>query len=158
MSEAVRSTCWATPQAFFEALNREFGFTVDVAALPGTAKCERFYQPDDCGLVKDWSGETFWMNPPYGRGQNVYSWVQKAYESAMAGAIGVCLLPASVDTKWFHEFVMRASEIRFVKDRLWFSLDGLTQRANHGSMVVVFRPGTDHSPQISAITNARVKL
>jgi hypothetical protein len=29
---------WSTPQAFFDALDAEFGFTVDVCALPSNAK------------------------------------------------------------------------------------------------------------------------
>jgi len=95
------------------------------------------------------------MNPPYGRGQDVYSWVKKAYDTAQAGGTGVCLLPASVDTKWFHHFVLKAAELRFVRDRLWFSLDGTAARANHGSIVVVFRPGTGEVPRIGVMDNCR---
>ena len=47
---------WATPQAFFDKLNTEFGFTLDPCALPTNAKCEKFYTPDDNGLTKDWGG------------------------------------------------------------------------------------------------------
>ena len=79
------------------------------------------------------------MNPPYGRGQNVYAWVEKAYLSAEDGGTGVCLLPLSGDTKWFHDFVMKSNEIRFVRDRIWFELNGVATRANHASIVVVFR-------------------
>ncbi len=148
-------TTWATPQEFFDMLNQEFGFTLDVAALPETAKCEKFFTPETDGLKQDWTGETFFMNPPYGIGQNVYQWVKKAHETAQKGGMGVCLLPASCDTKWFHEFCMKASEIRFVKDRLWFSLDGEQARANHASMVVVFRPEFGNKPKISAISNCK---
>ena len=96
------------------------------------------------------------MNPPYGRGVNVYAWVQKAFETAEMGGVVVCLLPASCDTRWFHDFVMRSTEIRFVKDRLWFSLQGRCERANHSSIVVVFAPMKDSTPRISSIPNYRV--
>ncbi len=33
------STEWATPHAFFDTLDAEFHFTLDVAAQPGNAKC-----------------------------------------------------------------------------------------------------------------------
>ena len=151
-------TTWATPQYFYDALDDEFNFTVDVCALPGTAKCSNYYTPEIDGLKQDWSKEVFFMNPPYGRGQDVYSWVNKAYESARDGGTGVCLLPLSGDTKWFHEFVMRAHEIRFVKDRIWFELEGTEGRANHASIVVVFegsnRPPT---PKISSMPNYRIR-
>lgn len=151
-------TTWATPKSFFDSLNNEFGFTLDVCALPDTAKCEKFFTPEIDGLKQDWTNDVFFMNPPYGRGQNVYSWVKKAYESALAGGTGVCLLPLSGDTKWFHEFVMKASEIRFVKDRIWFELNGVSARANHASIIVVFEPPhIGGKPIISTIQNCRIK-
>jgi phage N-6-adenine-methyltransferase len=152
-------TTWATPKYFFDMLDKEFKFTVDVCALAGTAKCERFFDPEIDGLKQDWTKETFFMNPPYGRGQDVYSWVRKAYESAQEGGTGVCLLPLSGDTKWYHNFVMNGHEMRFVKDRIWFELNGVAARANHASIVVVFRAGTNGLgyPIPSSISNGRVK-
>ncbi len=139
-------------------LDAEFGFTLDVCALPSSAKCAKYFTPDDDGLKRHWHNDRFWMNPPYGRGQNVYVWVEKAFCAAKAGGTGVCLLPASVDTKWFHQYCLQAQEIRFVRDRLWFSLNGITQRSNHGSMIVVFRPQVMRgTPKISSISNCRVK-
>ncbi|WP_343749057.1 DNA N-6-adenine-methyltransferase, partial [Selenomonas dianae] len=57
---------WETPQDFFDELNMEFGFDLDVCALPENAKCERYYTPKDDGLSMRWEGVCF-MNPPYGR-------------------------------------------------------------------------------------------
>jgi general stress protein YciG len=34
---------WATPQDFFDALNEEFHFSVDLAASPENAKCFAYY-------------------------------------------------------------------------------------------------------------------
>jgi phage N-6-adenine-methyltransferase len=152
-------TTWATPKYFFDALDREFNFTLDPCAFPDSAKCSKFFTPEINGLSQDWSKDTFFMNPPYGRGQDVYSWVKKAYESALDGGTGVCLLPLSGDTKWFHEFVMKSSEIRFVKDRIWFELNGVAARANHASIVVVFSNNSvpDVAPIISSIPNYRIK-
>ena len=151
----MAETIWETPSEFFEILNNEFKFTLDVCALSGTAKCSRYLTPEIDALKQDWSKEIFWMNPPYGRGQNVYKWVQKAFTETQKGGTGVCLLPASIDTKWFHEFCMKAHEIRFVKDRLWFSLNGKAQRANHASIIVIFRQTDRSTPAIKTITNGR---
>ena len=152
MSETV--TTWATPWPFFKALDTEFNFSIDVCALKETAKVSRFYSPDDDGLSQNWSNETIWMNPPYGRGQNVYAWVEKAFHAAREGkSTCVCLLPASIDTRWFHNFVMNSSEIRFVKDRIWFEFDGVPGRANHASMIVIFRHSDASRPIISSMPN-----
>ena len=152
-------TTWATPKSFFNVLDSEFNFTLDVCALSDTAKVKKFFSPETDGLAQDWTNDICFMNPPYGRGQDVYSWVKKAYETGLNGGTVVCLLPLSGDTKWFHEFCMKASEIRFVKDRIWFELNGSASRANHASIVCVFDPScrTSIAPRISAISNARVK-
>ena len=93
---------WETPQDFFDELNREFGFSLDVCALPGNAKTRRYYTPSQDGLAQPWEG-VVWCNPPYGR--QIGKWVERAVLSAEAGAVVVMLLPARTDTKWFHEYI-----------------------------------------------------
>lgn len=75
---------WATPQKFFDALNKEFRFTLDPCANKGNAKCRRFFTAAEDGLSKDWGKERVFMNPPYGR--EIGAWVKKAYETATGGA------------------------------------------------------------------------
>ena len=41
-----KTDVWETPQDFFDKLNDEFGFDLDVCALPENAKCINFYTPD----------------------------------------------------------------------------------------------------------------
>lgn len=81
---------WATPQDFFDRLDREFHFDLDVCATAGNAKCPRFFTPQEDGLSQDWNG-VCWMNPPYGRG--IGAWVEKAYQTSMRGGDGC--VPAS---------------------------------------------------------------
>lgn len=57
---------WETPQDFFDDLNVEFGFTMDVCAEPHTAKCARYITPEQDFFKTDTAGEICWMNPPYG--------------------------------------------------------------------------------------------
>ena len=121
---------WPTPQDFFDELDAEFHFDLDVAAIPENAKCKRFFTKEDDGLKQEWTG-TVWCNPPYGR--KVGEWVKKAAESK---ATTVMLLHARTDTKWFHEYCLPKAEIRFVKGRLSFGGKG---RAPFPSMLVIFR-------------------
>lgn len=155
----MTTTTWETPQAFFDMLHSEFKFQADVCATDRNAKCRIFFSPEMDALTMDWTGcsaRTLWMNPPYGRGQNVYAWVEKAHSAAKAGKTVVCLLPASLDTRWFRKFCMRADEIRVVEDRLWFSLNGdKPRRANHASMVVIFRPKRKGPPKLSTVPNCK---
>lgn len=88
------NTEWETPQPLFDVLDAEFHFTLDVCADITNAKCSRFYSIPNNSLFKDWSSDICWMNPPYGRGVDVYSWVKKAYNSSQDG--GVCMLIAII--------------------------------------------------------------
>lgn len=130
-----KTDLWETPQDFFEKLDREFGFELDVCALPENAKCSRYFSPMDDGLEQDWTG-VCWCNPPYGR--EIEKWVKKAYISAIEGATVVMLLPARTDTRWFHDWIYGKTEIRFIRGRLKFG--GAEYGAPFPNMVVVFRP------------------
>jgi len=124
---------WETPQSFFDTLNQEFHFTLDVCALSQNAKCKRYITPETDGLQVGWNNEIIWMNPPYGR--EIGKWVKKASE-ATGGAV-VCLLPARTDTKWFHEYIYNKAEIRFIKGRLKFGES--KNSAPFPSMLVIFK-------------------
>lgn len=123
-----------TPQKFFDTLNAEFRFDTDVCADAQNAKCARFFTQEQDGLAQAWTG-VCWMNPPYGK--NIGLWMEKAMNSAAAGATVVCLVPSRTDTRWWHEYAMRG-EVRFVRGRLKFG-DAKTG-APFPSAVVIFRP------------------
>ena len=127
---------WETPQAFFDELDREFHFTLDPCAMPDTAKCKKYYTPEQNGLLKSWIGETVFCNPPYGR--ELAKWIEKcALESKHAKV--VMLIPARTDTVAFHKFIYNKAEIRFVKGRIKFKVNGKeVNPAPFPSMVVVF--------------------
>lgn len=133
-----RTDEWATPASLFDELDQEFGFTLDVCALPHNAKCERYFSPADDGLTQAWEG-TCWMNLPYGR--SIGRWVRKAFESSREGATVVCLIPARTDTAWWHEYVTKADEVRFVRGRLRFG--EAASAAPFPSAIVIFRGKPD---------------
>jgi phage N-6-adenine-methyltransferase len=125
---------WETPQYLFDGLNAEFGFELDFCATPETAKCQRYFTPDDDGLSQLWEGSC-WMNPPYGR--EIERWMRKAVESAFHGALIVCLVPARTDTRWWHKYATRG-EIRYLRGRLKFGK--AKNSAPFPSAIIIFRP------------------
>lgn len=126
---------WATPKDLFDELNKEFHFTLDPCATPENAKCRKFFTAEDNGLLKDWSNEIVFCNPPYGRA--IKDWVEKAYKEAERGATIVLLIPARTDTQYFHKFIYKKHEIRFIAGRLHFNES--KQSAPFPSMIVVMR-------------------
>ncbi len=109
---------YSTPQWLFDELNNEFQFTLDACATRENHKCERYYTIEDGGLNKSWKNETVFMNPPYGKVLKL--WLEKAYTEFIKGSNVVCLIPARTDTIAWHSFVMKSTEIRFIKGRLKF--------------------------------------
>jgi phage N-6-adenine-methyltransferase len=126
-----KTDLWATPQNFFDELDKEYRFDLDACALPQNAKCDRFFSPEQDGLKQEWTG-TVWCNPPYGR--EIGKWVKKAHDSKCTV---VMLLPARTDTGWFHDYIYGKAEIRFVRGRLRFG--GAEWNAPFPSMVVIYR-------------------
>jgi phage N-6-adenine-methyltransferase len=131
-----------TPPELFEALDREFHFTLDPCATAENAKCDRYFTEADDGLDQDWSNQRVFMNPPYGR--EIYAWTAKAKTEASKGALVVGLLPASTDLAWWHDDVVAVgAEVRYIRGRVRF-LTGGAYRASgfFASVVVVWRPAT----------------
>ena len=124
---------WSTPQDLFDKLDKEFHFTLDVCASGDNAKTCEFISKSMDGLSQKWDG-VCWMNPPYGR--KIINWVKKAYDESLLGTTVVCLLPSRTDTRWWHDYVMKAKKIRFIKGRLKFG--GSKNSAPFPSAIVIF--------------------
>lgn len=135
---------WPTPDYLFNELNKEFGFTLDVCATDLNHKCDRYYTKEVDGLKQPWEG-ICWMNPPYGR--NIGQWVKKAVAASRGGAVVVCLLPARTDTRWWRDYVLHASELRFITGRVKFG--NCKVGAPFPSVIAIF--GTPTTPRIKQI-------
>ena len=126
---------WATPQNFFDKLNTQYNFELDVCADKTNHKVEKYYDEQDNGLIQPWAPYRCWMNPPYGR--VIGQWMKKAYDESQLGALVVCLVPARTDTKWWHDYAMRGG-VEFIRGRLKFG--DSKNSAPFPSAVIVFKP------------------
>lgn len=79
---------WETPQYLFDALDKEFHFTLDPCSTDENAKCEKHYTLAENGLAQDWRGETVFCNPPYGR--SIEAWCRKCCEHFIGGEQRSC--------------------------------------------------------------------
>ena len=129
---------WETPQTFFDELNKEFNFTLDVASTHENAKTKNYFTIESDGLSNKWEGNVF-CNPPYGK--EIGLWVKKAYEESLTNnGVIVLLLPARTDTRYWHDYIFgKAKEIRFLKGRLKFELNGeAKQSAPFPSAIIIY--------------------
>jgi len=106
-----------TPEDLFDILHQEFNFEADVAATKDNTLLPRYFTEEISAFESKWYNRNF-CNPPYGLG--VGAWVAKAIKESNLGNLTVMLLAARVGTKWFHEAIDTANEIRFIKGRLTF--------------------------------------
>lgn len=130
-----KSDEWSTPYSVFEQLDKEFHFTLDPCATDQNHKCIKYYTKEENGLLQNWGGHTVFCNPPY---SNISQWVEKSFrESRKDNTTVVLLIPSRTDTRYFHDFIYKRTEIRFVRGRIKFgeALSG----APFPSMVVIFR-------------------
>ena len=113
---------WSTPKDVYDELNQEFDFNDDPCPIGGSD-----------GLEREWGTKTF-VNPPYSQ---LKDWCKKAYEEWKKGKTVVMLIPSRTDTKYWHEYIMKATEIRFIKGRLKFG--DSKNSAPFPSAIIVFK-------------------
>lgn len=116
---------WSTPKDVYRTLDAEFGFDFDPCPLAD--------KPLFDGLKIEWGGVNF-VNPPYSK---IKDWCKKAYEEWQKGKTVVMLIPSRTDTSYWHDYIMKASEIRFIRGRLKFG--GAKYNAPFPSAIIVFR-------------------
>lgn len=148
---------WGTDPVIFNALNKEFNFSLDAAANDKNHKVPNYLTKEDDALSIDWLErinsynkllcntsvftKNVWINPPYGKGF-IKRFMQKAIEQKSKGVTTVLLVPATLDAQWLP--ISDISEIRIVTGgRLSFyhPITGKKVNGNtKGSMFVIFKP------------------
>ncbi len=126
----------ATAPEVFGPLQERFGFTVDAAASPANAKCDRFWTEADDGCAQSWAGERVWINPPYSF-PNIPAFVAKAWQEWKVGGPGliVMLVPANrTEQAWWQEMVEPYRDlpdsdlhVEFLPGRMRFLTPGQTE-------------------------------
>lgn len=141
---------WRTPPGLFDRLNKEFKFTLDAAADDENHLLPNYFTEEDDGLAQSWAGHTVFVNPPYSDSKK---WIKKAYEEAhQLNTTVVMLIPSRTSTRAWADYVMKSSEVRFIKGRLKF-VDPDTGEpgapALFPSCIVVFDGLNDDYPLVS---------
>ena len=107
---------WITPPQLQQSLGH-FDLDPCAADVMPYKTADVMITKEQDGLKQDWTGKRVWLNPPYGRA--IVPFLEKM-------RLGVALLPARTDNRWFHDLVCpRACGILFVRGRIRFlGLDG----------------------------------
>jgi site-specific DNA-methyltransferase (adenine-specific) len=117
-------TDWKTPRRLYQELDKIFKFDFD--PCPPNPRFD--------GLNIAWKSSNY-VNPPYGTVLD--KWLRKSFEESQKGKVVVVLIPGRTDTRWWHDFVMKANEIWFIKGRLKF--DDQENSAPFPSVIIIFK-------------------
>ena len=121
----ARRQDWRTPRALFDALNAEFVFDLDGAASDRNALLTDW---SDYALT--WQGRRVFCNPP---------WAAIAPFVDLAGTadLAVLLVPARVNSRWFHRALELGAEVRYFLGRPRFDDGGGSSPVD--CLLLVFR-------------------
>ena len=125
-----------TPAKFFDVLNQEYNFQIDLAATHKNRKTQLFVKDlfnldlERVDIFEPYRGSSVYMNPPYGKG--IGRFIERAISlTNKYNFTLVMLLPARTDTKWFNLIYDREKNIakpgfiiKFLQGRLTFEIDG----------------------------------
>jgi hypothetical protein len=134
---------YATPTIFISAVQHRLGidsFWHDFAADDFNHKAITYFDAAaDAFSFPHWEwytdGGWGWCNPPY---TAIGPWAKRCYESSLAGAKIAFLVPASVGSNWFRDYIDGKAEVLFLNGRLAFMPDKPTWLYPKDCMLVLF--------------------
>jgi phage N-6-adenine-methyltransferase len=129
---------YETPKALFDYLNTIFEFELDPCAKPSIEAQKRIktrvqWTEDDNSLDGEWENLSTFVNPPYSK---ISKWIDKVldeYDRRLLAYANpsksnykpkpiVLLVPARIDTKWFHKIAKYSfTKVILLKGRLKFN-------------------------------------
>lgn len=137
-----RQPDFATPQGFVDFIEERFNFkfNLDAAASIHNKKAPAFISKEMDAFKTDWYGHV-WLNPPYGK--MIKPFIKRAIQQRENCKSIWVLVPARVDTKWFHDLVIpNANEVYLIRGRLNFIHDSSIKDSNapYASMLIRIMP------------------
>lgn len=143
-----------TPRDLLDAIEARFGrLTFDLAATAEsnvTGASTQFFGPEDDALSRPWprhAGERLWLNPPFDKigpwAAKCVQWVDTA--PANSGARLLLLVPASVDSVWWHDSVRGFARVLALAPRVTFV--GHAQPFPKAMALCVYDPSFRRAPE-----------
>lgn len=121
---------YETPNNFIKAVERKFGPIIfDLAASNYNTKSSSYFTEEQDSLEQDWTklptNGNLWLNPPYSDiglfAKKCNDTISKIVATKCHSKISILMLvPASVGSNWFRDYVYEKSIIFFLNGRITF--------------------------------------
>lgn len=143
--ETFNSDDYRTPQWLYNALNKTYQFDLDAACTRESCLAPNgmFWDMGIDALKSEWSQyERIFVNPPYSKKAGpLEEWVRIMWWTGMFHRkLVVAILPATPNTRWFHDYIKRQANVFYSRNRIAFDTpDGKpTKSARHDTMIVTW--------------------
>jgi site-specific DNA-methyltransferase (adenine-specific) len=135
---------WRTPDDFYDVVDAEFRFDIDVAASPENAMCFEHISKVKNAFSMSWfpvGRRSAWCNPGF---RCMHQWCMRAYEETRRPGVTACVLGPLSNAAWMQFCCRYASEIRdLANPRIQFlppiGLDADGENNRQDCVLVVFR-------------------
>ena len=111
---------YGTSKELIAAIERRFGaINFDLAAHAENTKCKNYYNEEQNSLEQDWTKleGNLWLNPPF---KDIAPWAEKCKNSISPNIKILFLVPASIGSNWFADYVIDFSNIYILTPRITF--------------------------------------
>ncbi len=129
MITATKRQDWRTPRRLFNTLQRDYRFDIDAAASPQNALLPRYFTDV---FRETLCAEMAFCNPPFSAIADFLEWGRMQVSSDPRSGI-VFLLPANVDTRWYHEQVHGKGHVCLFRGRVSYDPPDLTTKRSSPS-------------------------
>jgi len=126
------------PRRWFDPLHERLKFTIDLAASDTAHLVPRYFTAGQNALKHPWRDERGFLNPPWVH-RGIRKWLE--YALTQEFELLLCVLPAEINSRWFHELVLPRASALLVPDRR-LPFDG----ANHAPWSVMFVLYAERAP------------
>lgn len=110
-----KSDEWYTPKYFFDAFKVEFDLDPCHPDQKTFVPVKQYFTKEQDGLSREWKG-LVWMNPPFGRKNGYFKWVEKFLEHGN----GIGLFTALTSSQGFQKYIPQMDAIVFPKTKTKF--------------------------------------
>lgn len=137
---------YGTPPDFLKAVYGYLGidrFGLDLAAEEGNRVAARYFTEANDSLTLDWEAlmgydEWAWLNPPF---KNIAKWVEKCAHQSAAGCHIAVLIPASIGSNYWRDWVEPYAKIVPLNGRITFL--GCTDPYPKDCALLIYAPGIE---------------
>jgi phage N-6-adenine-methyltransferase len=128
---------WTTPLDVFATFDARFEFELDACASDSNALCDSFFTEEDNSLEQDWDGRRVWINPPFAKAKK---FVEKAVEEVRKGALVTMLIPANMNSCYWHDHILGQPNVEIFFPRRGLKFGGSKVYCPCPVAIVVFHP------------------